>query len=682
MTVRRGAVLAAGVVALLALHAVLVWPVHGFLLSDTTGYLADARWLAGRADATWQGPTSFYHPGWSVLVAPLYRVMAAPRDIQLGALVLNAVLATAILPAGYALARWAFGLPVRLALAGAAVAATYPAVLLLSGYEWGEALYQLVFVLFVLAAAAVVARPGFLPAVALGFTAAALNATHPRGLGVVAVAGVFLVVVGWQRRLPRPAAGTGLAVLVVLFVATRLVDHALLDAIYSTRSAAIEGDVLGRLTDPHLLWGAVKATVGQLWYLSVATLGLAPLGALWLLTTRRLPTPLRVVTLAACLATLAASALEMSDGTRVDHMVYGRYVEGMVPVLLVAGAAAVAAWRHVLPRLLAGVVVLTAGLAGLLLLLRGRDVFHGNVMPLNVTGILFWRRSESEVEVLRITVLALLATGAVLAVARWKALAGLALVAALFAGSAASAQARTLRPFDDYWGNVTEIPEAVRAVSDHGAVSYDKAGYDAYAANFYQLELSDRGVRFFDSRTGPEPTTDLVIAAPDWHEAGARLVLVEAQEYRDQALWVLPGALLDRLARDGYLLPDDPTAALPDPVQRIDAGVPGHLAPGARRTIDVDVAHLGGGAAWRPLGVLAPDQGAVRLGARWVDAAGTEVASQTAELHRVLLPGDSTTTELPLVAPTQPGRYRLTIGLRQEGLDWFAAPRTFTVEVR
>jgi hypothetical protein len=687
VSARRWAALAAGAAALLVLHAVLVWPAHGFLLSDTTGYLADARWLAGRAGDTFQGPTSFYHPGWPLLVAPLYLVFDAPRHVQLGALVLNGLLATAVLPVGYLVARRAFDLPVRVALGAAAVAATYPAVVLLAGYEWGESLYQLLFLLFVLAAARVVARPSTWSAVAVGVLAAACNATHPRGLGMVAVAIGFLGALGLRHQLPRRAAGAGIGAVVVLFAVTRLVDHALLEAIYSPVSAGVEGDVLGRLTDPHLVWGAAKAGVGQLWYLTVATLGLAPIGALWLLTTKRLPTAVRLVTLFAALATLAASAIEMSDGTRVDHMVYGRYVEGIVPVLLLAGAAGLVAWRTYLPRLLAGVAVLAAALAAVLVLLRGGDLFGGNVMPLNVTGLLPFRSGHgpdvARIDVARTTILALVGAGVVMGTARWKALAGLALTAALFAGASATVQARTLRPFDDRWASFTEIPEAVRTVTSSGPVSYDRAGYDAEAANFYQLELSDRGVRFFDSRRGAPPD-ELVIGSPANPPVdGARLVFAETGYYTDQALWVVPGRLLDRLERAGDLFPEDLTAALPAPVQHVEADLPDDLGAGQARTIDVDVTHVGGAGAWRPLQVPAGYvAGSVRLGARWLDDTGQEVLTQTAELPRVLLPGDATTVELPLVAPSKPGRYRLEVGLRQEGHDRFPRPATATVTVR
>ena len=683
---RRRVALAVGFLALLGIHAVLRWPVHGFLLSDTTGYLANARWLAGQAGDTWQGPSSFYHPAWSLLVAPIYLLLDSPRHVQLGALALNATLAAAVLPAGYLVGRRAFDLPPRVAAAAGAVAATYPAVLLLAGYEWAEPLYQLLFLLFVLAAAITVRTPSTAAAVATGVLGGALYATHPRGLGVVAVTGGFLVVLAARRLLDRTAAAAGLAALVAVFLLTRLVSAALLDAVYSDVSAGVEGDALSRVTDPSLLWGAVQATVGQLWYLTVATLGLLPLGVLWLATSRRLVTGVRLVVLAACVATLAASAVYMSDGTRVDHMVYGRYLEGIVPLLLVAGTAAVVAWRSVLHRLLLSLAILATTLGGLLVLLRGGDRLTGNVMPLNVTGILVFRDRIDAVDVVRVTVLALVLAAAVFLLSRWRPLTGLGLAVVLFVGAAASVQADTLRPFDRFWDGVVDIPDAVRAVSDGGTVAYDRLAYDVEAANLYQADLSDRGVRFVDSRRA-RPATDLVISRPQWERGrrwGARLVFVEVGPYR-QALWVMPGPLQDRLARTGQLLPEDVTAPLPESARRqeVEVDLPTRMNAGEDRVVEVEVTHAGGGSAWLPRTPAFPDlvHGAVRVGARWYRD-GDEVLGQTAELPRVLLPGDAATARLRLLAPDEPGRYRLTVGLRQEGIAWFDRPATVTVDVR
>ena len=666
---RRWAVLAAITLALLAVHAVFVHPVHGFMLSDTTGYLANARWLAGKAEMTWQGPTSFYHPGWSLLVAPAYLLFDRPRTVQVTALTINAFLAVAIVPAAYAMAKRAFRVPHHIALAGGMIAGCYPAVLLLAGYEWGEALYQLLFIAFVIAVARTHERPTAWNTIAVGALAAGMNATHPRGLGMVAVAGVWLLVVAWRQHV----ALAGVAALVVLFALTRVVDAALLDAIYSSRSAAVEGDVLGRLTDPHLVWGAVKAVIGQVWYLTVASLGLVPLGVLWLATSKRIPRAVGWVTLASVAATLGASALEMSDGYRVDHMVYGRYMEGVVPALLVAGTAAVVAWRSILPRLLAGLSAATGVVALVLVAIRGGDLFRGNVMPLNVTGILAYRNGVTVIDVARVTILALAITAAAWLLARWRPVAGLTAIALVFVASSASAQARTLDPFDDTWSAMTRIPDVVRDITDAGVVAYDRAAYDKEAANFYQLELADRGVRFVDSRRS-RPTTDLVISSPNWRRGqqwGARLVTAEVGEYDDQALWVMPGLLQDRVVSTGNVLPTDPAERLPAAATRqlVVVSVPASMDEQERVTLDVRVTHVGTASGWRP--------GFMRLVARWDDG-----SAQSADLNRALLPGESTTIDLPLIAPATPGRHRVTIGLEQFEDTPFQPRPQFSVDVR
>jgi len=668
LTLRRPAIALAAVAAALAvLHLVLVLPVHGFLLSDTTGYLANARWLAGEAGDTWQGPTSFYHPLWSLLVAPIHLVTETPRQVQVGALLLNGVLSIAVLPAAYAVGRRVFGLAPWPAVAAGAVAATYPAVVLLAGYEWAEALYQLLFLGFVLAVAAPRSY------VLVGALAAALNATHPRGIGIVGVAGLYLLVAA--RRDRRALAG--LATLAVLFVATRLLNGALLDAIYGDTSKGVEGDVLSRLTEPRLVWGAVKAAIGQAWYLTVASFGLVPLGALWLAITPRVSRTVRLVVLGAGVATLAASALQMSDGTRVDHMVYGRYDEGAVPAFLVAGAAAVVAWRAALPRLLGAVAAVVAVLAAVLVAVRGGEVFRGDVMPLNVTGILVWRDDVSEVDVLRVTVLAVVVTAAVLLAGRWRPVAGLAVAALVFAGSSASVQARTIDPFDDTFAGMTRISETLRSLP-RGSIGYDRAGYEHEAANFYQLELADLGVRFVDSRRA-EPAADYVIGRPRASYEGARLVFAEKGMYR-QALWVLPGPLQDRLVRAGDVLED---GALPEAARR--QRIRAEFAPiehGTTRRITVSVTHTGEGAGWVPLDAIpGREKGVVRLGARWFRG-DEEVLGMLAELDRVLLPGQSTRVPIDVGAPSPPGRYTLRLGLLEEGVGWFPGGLELTVDVR
>ncbi|MEA3018541.1 MAG: hypothetical protein QOI47_65, partial [Actinomycetota bacterium] len=147
----RWIVLAAGVVALVGLHLVLIRKLTGFLLVDGTGYLANARWLVGRAGTTWEGPIAFYNAGWSIVVAPIYLFTRSPSAVHTGVQLVNVLLASASFVAYTALAERAFGMRRALALLAGLVAATYPAVLLQTGFEWSESLFHLLFPLLLLA---------------------------------------------------------------------------------------------------------------------------------------------------------------------------------------------------------------------------------------------------------------------------------------------------------------------------------------------------------------------------------------------------------------------------------------------------------------------------------------------------------------------------------------------------
>ena len=671
----RGRGAAAAVVACLAflgLHAALHWGEPGFHLADGTGYLANARWIAGVAGTTWQGPAAFYNAGWSLVVAPITRFVDDPSTLFAAVVTLNSVLATGVVLAAYAFARRVLGLAPGHAILAAAVAGTYPAVLLQAGVEWSESLYHLVFVAFALAANAVMTRPGSpWAACALALAAVFQFAVHPRGLGVVPVTGIALVWWRGRGKLTTTAAAAGLVTLAATFVAVRLLHDRLLDALYEPFSASIEGDVLERATDPTLQWGMAKALFGQVWYLTVATLGLVPLGVLHLARDRR---PQTRLVLAAGAVVLAASCLQMSDGTRVDHMVYGRYVEGVVPLFLVAGAAAM------LTRLrwwTGPAIAAVAGIAGALVAgAQGGDKFSGLLSPLNVVAIRAWT-SETTIDVARVTlVLLAIAAGVWLVALRWRAIA-LGATVVVFVATAFVTQRDDLDPFYDLWANVTEIPEAIDAVAPGAEViAYDRSSgaYDLDASNLYQLELADREVVFFDS-DDEAPPAELVIGDPEWDEPGARLMFAEALVH-EQALWVMPGALQDQLDQRGLLVPEDPEAALPE--------------DGRLQLVEVDgdrvrITHAGERGVWLPVGaVRGLVHGTVRLGARWYDAAGDEVFIDTFELPRTLLPGDSVTVAWdrdPDDADLAPGTYRVLVGARQESIAWFDDPAEVTITI-
>lgn len=107
------------------------------------------------------------------------------------------------------------------------------------------------------------------------------------------------------------------------------------------------------------------------------------------------------------------------------------------------------------------------------------------------------------------------------------------------------------------------------------------------------------------------------------------------------------------------------------------------VAPGQRATVSVTVVNRG-------LSVL-PRVGTdgwfqVCIGNHWIDAEGVRIFDDgRAGLPRDLAPGDETTVELEVTAPSEPGRYVLEIDGVQEGVAWFAdkggSPARATVTV-
>ena len=654
---------AAIVIALVALHLFLSRSMDGFLLADGTGYLANARWLVGEANGTWQGPAAFYNVGWSAVVAPVYLLTRDPGTVHASVIAINAVLASLSFVAYAAVGERVLGMRRWHAALAGVVAATYPAVLLQASFEWSESLFHLLFPLHVLALARFLraATPG--SAVVVGALAAALHATHPKGLGVVAAVGIAFAVLAVRDGELRRSCGVGLAALAALFVATRIVHAELQHAIYGETAAAIEGDVLGRITDPALVWGAFRALWGQLWYLTVASLGLAPVGVLrWARVGDR---RLALIVLGACAAVLAASCLQMSDGTRVDHTVYGRYNEGFVPVLLVAAVAMLCASRRNAVLLGATGTAIAAVLGAVTVALDGgwRFTGDGDLMPLNVVGILLYRREVNEVEVLTVTALAAAAALAVAAMARWRAVVGAGALVAFFVGSSVAVEARTIRPWEDFWTATTEIPDVIHAIGFEGPVGYDLAAYEVDAADLYQLELTDIGpLLFFDSRRSTHlPGTPLIIASPQWVRDGARLAYVETGPYR-QALWVLPGEVQDELDDRGDLVAAEYSAPLSRDARRAAVTV--------ERDGDELVVHVRNqGRVWLPVGAVpGVVQGTVRVGVRWY-AGDREVGSATAELPRMLRRGDTATVRVDARPPA--GADRGVVALRQEGVAWW-----------
>ncbi len=327
-------------------------------LSDEIGYLGHAALLAGYSI---DGASS-WHAGYSLLLAPLFRIFSDTAQIWQGVMVLNALMwgGTTIL-----LLRVVASLcPNRTAserLVAVAVAALYPTWLTMSGYAYSTTAIVFVFMLSVTFALHVDLRQPWtiIPhSLATGF----LYWVHPTGLAVAIASMLALGIVSFPRR-QFAALAIHLVLVAVLIAAYTELLHPWLRVTATPLGFAVQehylsyADALSGLGEPKLWADTAVGALGQAACLTVSSLGLAVLGVSAFIRLvredRRLTTPDGVSRTAVpayvyhllllCLVgvILMGSASFSAGGRfRVDHWIYGRYAEGVLLPFLAFGLLA------------------------------------------------------------------------------------------------------------------------------------------------------------------------------------------------------------------------------------------------------------------------------------------------------------------------------------------------------
>ena len=541
---RLGTLLVLGYLAHVAIRLVLGLGRDGpTVFADETGYLVNARVLAGGTAGT-LGDASFYRGGYSLLLVPADLLGGSPvADYRL-ALATNALLSALTFPLLHVLLTRVFAAPH--AVLAAFLGALYPPLVVATQFASPESVLP-VLVLAAAVALGAVARTGSAGwAAAAGACGGALYATHGRTVPVVAVLLVVLAALAVGGRPPPPLAGFAAAGLVAL--GGQLLNDRLRDRSW----AGAPGDdgldrVLANARDIRSAGSVGALGLGQYWYLYVATFGLAVLGLIQLATylRRRSPeTAVAVFLLGGALGLAVLVGLFLRFPTRADHVVYGRYVEVLVPPLLALGL--VRLWtarpgRVLRESLAAAAVSLVAVLAVSLfaggLVTRGTPVNWYNVLALPPLGQL-----RDHIRPLTATAVALAAAAALVAITRWRRAWGAAALAAAFLLMAGALRVVLVESRDDaVYGTQPGALSAVAGLAGATEVGYDMAAYTPVGLYGYQWELDGTRFVLFDSRRGPAPRTRWVIAGEDWPQGrslGARRVWVH--EAYGQAVWVLP----------------------------------------------------------------------------------------------------------------------------------------------
>ena len=528
------------------------------LYSDALGYLGNARFLAGGAQPTFDGSFA-YAAGYSLLLVPIYWVTERSEIVWTIALALNVALSVSIMwPASW-LGRHLFGLGRRPALLVAAAVSLTPALILQPGRIWTEALFPLVFLTSSAFVLAMFRTNRSLYALASGGLVGYLVFIHGRGMAVAASFAVVLVIAAATRRLavrPMVIAFTAAAAV----IAGDLVMRSYLsERLWSAASTPDNAGAASRIIasfSPSNLADTLSTGLGHLWYVATVSFGLAVVGVVALVWLIGRFEPFadsgdgqRLTALFALLAVAGVAALSaglLPEVNRVDHRVYGRYLEGVSPLLILAGAASLVRARRAWGVWAIGSLAIPA--AGLILIVwRGSDQFVGNVQKLSIPGLLGMQaivHPTTEVFLEGLSIIAISLVSAVVGLAaalyaRRRATAALvavivATVAFTFVGKATSWD-----PFVSFWFDAyNNVPAALSELPGDEPVGYDLRFLDPDARNLYEFRLAPRRMVFVDGPCDASAGT-ILISSNDPGNVGIAATLIAEDAVPGQGLWIL-----------------------------------------------------------------------------------------------------------------------------------------------
>lgn len=326
-------------------------------LGDEIGYLSNAAFLAGHHS---DGASSYY-AGYSLLISPLFYFLGDAHQVWTGILVTNGLMWGVTLYLVWSLLRTLVpGAPYWKRLVALVVIAAYPAYSTMSGYAFSQTAFALVFTAGIHSLGRLdAARPSsILPhALLVGY----LTSIHPAGLPVAVASVLALTVACWRGRIIQVAALNGLVIGLLVFLYHGIIRPWMIAEMTSPEaeprlhypgfSAIFEGGAYAQK-----LKVLVGMMVGQLSYLLIATFGFAAIGAAvagrqGIRQLRNLGksdidgaaiyhAALPFMLILSVLGIIGLSALggAVSGGPgRVDHWIYGRYVEPVIPALFGVG---------------------------------------------------------------------------------------------------------------------------------------------------------------------------------------------------------------------------------------------------------------------------------------------------------------------------------------------------------
>lgn len=469
---------------------------------DEFGFLTNGQVLIGHVEA--QVPTgSFYPAGYGLVTGLAALVTGSIAGAYRLALVTNVVLAVAVGFAARRLAIRGFGVSPQMGTLAGLLTFVAPGTIVSAMFSWPETLARLAFIGLVGGVVWAARSWSARAVVILGAYAGLLPAMHGRFTLMLPVVCLVILWWGWRRDIGRIVALAAVGAAVAGYAVSYLMNKFVKDAVYGA-SYDQESRLLRRLANIDTWPALLRTMTGQSWYLLATSFGIVGIAVGWALwrarpgggegPLRRDPERIALLVMVACTAALVfTGGLQLLYGDRGDHLIYGRYVELLVPVLWVAALAAMEKATRVAQRVWFVSVGSIAGVAALYVLADGGDALKGrwfatrNVVFPNIVGTDFARYFVSP----GLVTFALLfsGVGAVLwlLLARKGAIAPLAMVALLSVGGIVSGQRSILTRTEVF--SATGVSLAVALSPDTERLGFDMGVRNDRAYYFLRYKM-------------------------------------------------------------------------------------------------------------------------------------------------------------------------------------------------
>ncbi len=376
------------------------------VLPDEAGTVAMSRWFAGRAGWNMFG-TSTWQPGTALLHAPVSWLIDDPIVAYRIGLLLVAVIAGvgAVLLAGLIPRLLDIGPLAAVVIAG--VISLSPAGFSSTSYLWAESLVTVWFLLTVRSLMRYFDQRTLVAGLLVIAASLGGYASHSRLLAIGIVVVLLLGGDAIRRRSIGDAVafvGFGMLGVVSIAMGSRWLFERVWDEPGSVNTMT---ETISHLVNPLAL---VDAFAGQLWYLLATSAGLFGVGVVVLVRQSQSGgirgRDSRLVLLAVA-TMMGASALFHAGRTMSSFPIYGRYNDSIAMPIVAAGAVWLVHQRR-RSRADGSTVMLVAlaimvGLGLLVSILHG-DAIADRITPPMVAGVAAFGATDSDIDVLRLSV--------------------------------------------------------------------------------------------------------------------------------------------------------------------------------------------------------------------------------------------------------------------------------------